>query len=103
MGATARPTARSAAAPRRFDEIVCTCFEMAQLCVSESHWFAIERLAERRVLDWKVKCEEKGRRVGFLLKNEEYREKELKFADEDDDDPMKGGGELEIKGEKGAL
>ena len=61
--------------------------EMAQLCVSEHAWFAIDRMDERRVLDWKDKCAEKGRRVGFHLKNEEYHEKVEKFADEDADDP----------------
>ena len=67
--------------------MACTSFEMAQLCVSEHAWFAIDRMAERRVLDWKDKCAEKGRRVGFHLKNEEYHEKVEKFADEDADDP----------------
>ena len=44
------------------------------------------------MLDWKDKCAEKGRRVGFHLKNEEYHEKVEKFADEDADDPTLVGG-----------
>ena len=51
-----------------FDEKVVTAFDASQLCVSESHWFVIERMGERRVLDWKDQLEEKARRIGFLLK-----------------------------------